>query len=50
MITEYSTRNDIRNFRDKVFLKYEEMKAGWLGKEINKWMIANLSFSFSIDE
>lgn len=41
MITEYSTRNDIRNFRDKVFLKYEEMKAGWLGKEINKWMIAN---------
>lgn len=41
MLTEYSTRNDIRIFRDKVFLKYEEMKLGWLGKDINRWMILN---------
>ena len=41
MLTEYSTRDDIRIFRDKVFLKYEEMKLGWLGKDINRWMILN---------
>lgn len=41
MLTEYSTRDDIRKFRDKVFLKYEEMKDGWLGKEINRWMLLN---------
>lgn len=41
MITQYSNKNDIRVFRDKVFLKYESMKEGWLGKEIKKWMLLN---------
>lgn len=41
MLTEYSNNDDIRAFRDKVFAKYEEMKQGWLGREINKWMLLN---------
>ena len=39
MLTEYSNYDDIRAFRKKVLEKYEEMKNGWLGKEINRWMI-----------
>ena len=39
MLTEYSSYDDIRAFRKKVLYKYEEMKNGWLGKEINRWMI-----------
>jgi hypothetical protein len=39
MITEYSTYEDIRKFRDKVFTKYNEMKNGWLGKEARRAMI-----------
>lgn len=39
MLTEYSSYDDIRAFRKKVLSKYEEMKDGWLGKEINRWMI-----------
>lgn len=33
--------NDIRAFRKKVLAKYEDMKDGWLGKEIEKWMLQN---------
>lgn len=39
MLTEYSNYDDIRAFRKKVLMKYESMKEGWLGKEINRWMI-----------
>lgn len=46
MLTEYSSYDDIRKFRDKVHAKYTEMKKGWLGKEIDramiKWRQANL--------
>ena len=41
MLTEYSSYDDIRKFRKKVLEKYEDMKDGWLGEEIDKWMLHN---------
>lgn len=39
MLTEYSTYDDIRKFRDKVLEKYEDMKRGWLGKKILRQVV-----------
>ena len=39
MLTEYSSYDDIRKYRDKVHAKYSETKSGWLGKEISRQMI-----------
>ena len=39
MLTEYSTYDEIRAFRDKVLEKYNDMKVGWLGKEIVRQLL-----------
>lgn len=37
MLTEYSSYDDIRKFRDKAIEKLAEMRNGWLGKKIDRW-------------
>ena len=39
MLTEYSTYDDIRKFRDRVFEKLESMMDGWLGKKVDRLIV-----------
>lgn len=39
MLTEYSSYDDIRKFRDKAFEKLDTMMEGWLGKKIDRLLI-----------
>lgn len=39
MLTEYSSYDDIRKFRDKVIEKYEDIKLRWLEKDIHKYLL-----------